>query len=257
MPKASIIIPCYNSEKTIRRSIESIANQTWRDFETVIVDNNCTDSTLEIVSEYTTAANIRVVNCATQGIVPALNTGIYNSDSAYIARQDDDDYWYPDKLQKQIDFLESNPEVGILGTQIRLLDKDGVPQDLGTFDRPVKYPLVDKHIRYLMVLGQNPLCHPSVIMKREVPLKAGCYSDHFHLAEDLHLWLKAFPWFKFANLKETLVDYTQTIREDYNPRIVKALSTMYFNLYKEAGIISGDRPEILYQWELEESKNDR
>ena len=185
--------------------------QTYRDFETIVVDNNCTDNSYEIAKDFIDTANVRIVKCETQGIVPALNTGIYNSDAPYIARQDDDDYWYPTKLQKQMDFFEKNPDVAILGTQIRLLDEDGAVQELGTFNRPVKYPANDDANRYFLVLGQNPICHPSVIMKREVPLRCGGYSEHFHLAEDFHLWLKAFPFFKFANLEETLVDYTQTI----------------------------------------------
>ena len=250
MPRVSIVLPCYNSEKTIRRALQSIADQTWRDFETIVVDNNCNDRTMEIAQDYITTANVHVVKCETQGIVSALNTGIYNSDSAYIARQDDDDYWHPTKLQKQIDYLEDNPEVDILGTQIRLLDEAGVPQELGTYNRPVRYPLDDNGVRYLLVLGQNPLCHPSIVMKRDVPLRAGGYSEHFHLAEDFHLWLKAFPWFRFANLDEVLVDYTQTLRSDYNPQVVKTIADFYYNLYKMFGIIEGDRPELVYEWEV-------
>ena len=251
MPKVSIVLPCYNSEKTIERSLLSIATQNYRDFETVLVNNNCTDKTLSIAEKYAKKANIRIVDCQTQGIVPALNTGVYKSDSKYIARQDDDDYWYPDKLEKQIDFLDKNPEVGVLGTRIRLVDESGAQEKLGTFGRPVVYPTDDYNIKYMMIVGQNPFCHPSVVMRREVPLMCGGYSKHFFLAEDLHLWLKAFPFFKFANLAEVLLDYTQTVREDYDPQVVKDLSIIYFNLYKTQGFITGKRPEILYDWEVE------
>ena len=251
MPKVSIVMPVHNGEKTISRSFKSLADQSYRDFETVLVNNNCTDETLNIADSFADTINLRVVECTTPGIVPALNTGIYNSDSPYIARQDDDDYWYPTKLEKQVQFLEDNPEISIVGTRMRLLDQDGTPQEIGTYGKPVTYPTEDADIRLMMMLGQNPLCHPAVVMKREVPLFVGGYSHFFHLAEDLHLWLKAFPFFKFANLPEVLVDYTQTVREDYDPRVTQYMSKMYWDLYKTAGLISGDRPEITYNWQVE------
>ena len=143
------------------------------------------------------------------------------------------------------------PETSILGTQMRLLDEDGNVQEVGTYGRPVNYPEDDQHIRLMMLLGQNPLCHPSVVMKREIPLLVGGYSQFFHLAEDLHLWLRAFPFARFANLPEVLIDYTQTIREDYDPRVTQVLSKTYYELYKTAGIVVGDRPAIKYDWENE------
>lgn len=251
MPKVSIVIPVHNGEKTIARSLESISRQTYRDFETVLVNNNCTDKTLEIAEKYSSrdAANIRVVDCATAGIVPALNTGIQHSNSRYIARQDDDDYWYKEKLQKQVEFLDGNPEISIVGTQIRILNEDGVPQKLGTYGKAIVYPQIDEEIRLMMLLGQNPFCHPSVLIRSEVFLRVGGYSQFFHLAEDLDLWLRAFPFFKFSNLEEVLIDYTQTIREDYDPRVTQYMSKMYWSLYQACGLVAGDRPDITYEWE--------
>lgn len=249
MPKVSIVIPVHNGEKTISRALQSIAKQTYRNFETILVDNNCTDNTLKVAEEWAEEANITVINCATQGIVPALNTGIYSSKSEYIARQDADDYWYEDKLEKQVLFLENNPEISILGTQIRLLNESGDPQELGTYGKPVIYPEGDQEIRLMMLLGQNPLCHPSIIMKKEVPLVVGGYSRFFHLAEDLHLWIRAFPFFKFANLPDVLVDYTQTYNEEYNRRVPEVLSKMYWELYQTAGLVAGDRPKLSHEQE--------
>ena len=254
MQKVSVVIPVYNSAKTIRRSLESLKHQTFKDFETVIVDNNCTDSSMAIVNDYVDDLSVRIVQCKTQGIVPALNTGLHEANCDLIARQDADDYWYPDKLQKQVEFLEKNQNVSILGTQIRLLDESGNPQELGTYNRPVKYPLDDMRIKQMLLLGQNPLCHPSVIFRKEVPLVVGGYSRFFHLAEDLHLWTRALPFFNFANLEETLIDYTQTIRSDYNPNTPLICSTLYFEMYKAAGIVTGERPKILYEWQVEGDK---
>jgi len=254
MPKVSIVIPVYNSAKTIRRSLESLDAQTYRDFETIIVDNNCTDASITIANDFRESLNIHVVKCETQGIVPALNTGLATATAGLIARQDADDYWYPKKLAKQVGFLEKNPQVSILGTQIRLLDEEGNVQELGTYNRPINYPVDDLRIKQMLMLGQNPLCHPSVIFRKEVPLMVGGYSKFFHLAEDLHLWTRAIPFFDFANLDEVLIDYTQTIRSDYDPKTPLLCSSLYFDLYKAAGIVKGERPKILYEWQVNGDK---
>tara|TARA_Y100000310_G_C20620250_1_gene782895 strand:- start:527 stop:1306 length:780 start_codon:yes stop_codon:yes gene_type:complete len=253
MSKVSIVLAVHNGEKTIRKALKSVAEQTYRDFETILVNNNCTDNTLEIAQEFSRSANIRVVECKTPGHPAALNTGIYHSHSEYIARQDDDDYWYPTKLEKQVAFLDSNPDVGVLGTRIRLVNADGEEEQLGTMGQPVVYPPDDFNIKNFLIMGQNAFCHSSIVMKREVPLRAGGYSDHFPLAQDMHLWLKALPYFSFANLPEVLVDYTQAptdwTNQKYDPRVVKVLSTMYYKLYKLTGVIQGNRKEVIYDWE--------
>ena len=254
MPDVSIVIPVYNSAKTLRRSLDSIKSQTYKNFETVIVNNNCTDASMTIANEFKNDLNMRIVNCETQGIVPALNCGLASARGKYIARQDADDYWYPEKLEKQVSFLDSNPNISILGTQIRLLDEDGNPQELGTYNRPVVYPSNDGDIKRMLLLGQNPLCHPSVVFRKNVPLVIGGYSRFFHLAEDLHMWTRALPFFNFANLEETLIDYTQTIRSDYNPRTPLICSSFYFDLFKTAGLVTGERPKVLYEWQVEGDK---
>lgn len=248
MPRVSIIMPVYNGEKTLRRSLQSLANQTYKDFETVFVDNNCTDSSLSIAAEFMDSANIRVVECKPKGIVCALNCGVQNSRSELIARQDADDYWHPTKLEKQVKFLDENPNVGVVGTMIQLVNEDGDPEKNGTFGIPVKYPTEDYKIKWLLCSGQNPMCHPSVLIRRYLFYKVGGYTDRFHLAEDMELWFKFLPYTQFANLSETLIDYTQTHREDYDPNIVMYMSDLYFNMYKTLGWIEGEKPKVLFDW---------
>ena len=252
MTRVSIILPVHNGEDTIERSLQSIAHQTYRNFETVLVNNNCTDGTLEIASKYKKQANIRIVDCKPKGLVCALNFGIQNSSAPLIARQDDDDYWHPTKLEKQVNFLDENPGVNILGTQIQLVDTEGKKLEIGTYGRAINYPATDRPMKQAMMIGQNPLCHPSVILKRDVILRVGGYADHFHLAEDFHLWIRLLPWATFANLSEVLIDYTQTVRSDYDPRTPIYIADMYYNLYKMAGVVSGERPKVLYDWQVKE-----
>ncbi len=255
MARVSIIMPVHNGEKTLRRALQSIADQTYRDFETVFVNNNCTDSSLDIAADFIDAANIRVVDCAPPGIVPALNCGIQNSFAPLVARQDADDYWHPTKLEKQVKFLDENLDVGIVGTLLQLVSEDGEKEDIGTFGQPVKYPSDDYRIKLALCSGQNPFCHPSVVMRRELFYKVGGYTELFHLAEDMELWFKFLPHTKFANIPEILIDYTQTHREDYDPRVVVYMASWYFDAYKKKGWIDGEQPRVLFEWMVKGRQN--
>ena len=255
-PNISIVIPLYNCENTVERSIRSVIDQTYQDFEIIAVDNNCTDRTMEIVRrEADSSGKLKVVKCATKGIVPALNAGLRAATGEWIARQDGDDYWYPEKLEKQIAFLEQNKEVQIVGTQIRLLDVDGNVEEEGTFGKKVKYPTDNDMIKSALVYGQNPLCHPSIIFNRALVDLLGGYEQFFPLAEDLHMWLRALPHFRFANVNEVLVDYTQKKDPSYDARVPLIMADMYYNLYKTVGIISGNREPRIYDWQVDPSSH--
>jgi len=230
--------------------MQSLIDQTYQDFEIVAVDNNCTDKTMEIVRRITeSSGKLRIVKCGMKGIVPALNTGLRACSGEWIARQDGDDYWYPEKLQKQMDFLQSNKGVSVLGTQIRLLDIDGNVEEQGTFGKEVKYPTTNDKIKGALMYGQNPICHPSVIFNCAVLNIVGGYEQFFPLAEDLHLWIRAMPHFTFANLDEVLVDYTQKKDPSYDARVPLILADSYYELYKRVGIVQGERQQRVYDWQ--------
>ena len=250
MPNVSVLIPVYNCESTLERALKSVANQTYKDFEVIIVNNMCTDGSMGIVEKFTGLMDIKVFDCSIQGIVPTLNTGLRNCSGKWIARQDGDDYWYPEKLQKQVDYLDNNPDVKILGTQIRLLDENGNVEELGTFGKEVKYQTDDKGIKLGLLYGQNQICHPSVIFSQEIRDVLGGYMQLYPLAEDLHLWLRAFPHFKFANLSEVLIDYTQRKSERYDARVPLLLADTYFQTYKAFGLIKGEREDIAWNWQM-------
>ena len=83
-------------------------------------------------------------------------------------------------------------------------------------------------------------------------LRVGGYSDLWHLAEDFELWCRLMPFVKFANIDEVLIDYTQTVREDYDPNLVILISNMYYQLYKHLGLIQGERPDVLAEWQIKQ-----
>ena len=255
MKRVSVLIPLYNCEKTVRRSMMSVKNQTYTDLEVIAVDNNCTDNTMLIVKEFSKDIDIKIVKCTVPGITPALNHGLWECEGEFVARLDGDDFWYPEKLEKQIAFLDQNPDIGIVGTQIRLLDEQGNVEEHGTMGRKVKYPIDDEQMRMFLMYGQNPICHPSVVVRRFLFSIAGGYEHLFPRAEDLQLWLKLFPHTRFANINEVLVDYTQRKDDDYDARIPVLISDMYYELYKKAGLVSGEKQQRVWDWELDPNRH--
>tara|TARA_Y100001938_G_C8093212_1_gene436398 strand:- start:1169 stop:1951 length:783 start_codon:yes stop_codon:yes gene_type:complete len=254
-PLVSIILPTYNRAATLGWALQSIAEQTYRNFETILIDNNCTDNTLEVAKEYQSSTNLKILSCEIQGCAPACNVGIYHSKGSLIARQDDDDYWYPTKLEKQVKFLEKNPSISILGTQVRIIDDNKRPifdyeirtdSLSGRFTPPKKKPTEDHVIKKEFLMGKCPIINPSVVIKKEKLLYVGGYDHIFTRNEDLLLWLRLIPWCNFANLDEILMDYTSRPNND-NPHVPFVAADMHYQLYKALGIVSGERPPLNYK----------
>lgn len=220
--KVAVLLPVYNGERTIERSIKSLLEQTYDNWDLIFVDNGSTDSTVKIV-ESLMASNKKdwtLLNCQIPGIVPALNKGLFtimSSDYDLIARLDADDFWYSEKLEKQVKFLSDNPKVSILGTQINRVDSI----KFNSLPEQIKYPITSADIKKMLLSGNNAIAHPSVVFKPEIILTTGGYDSTYPVAEDYHLWLKALHWFDFANLDEVLVDYTVSHNPKYNPHTPK------------------------------------
>jgi glycosyltransferase involved in cell wall biosynthesis len=218
MIRVGVLLPVRNAERTIERSIESVLTQEYDDFTLHCIVNGSTDRSLEILKSYTDS-RVRVYECPMAGLVPALNFGLQRIDSELIARQDSDDIWYRDKLAKQVSFLDDNQEIHIVGCQIRMVDQNGVP----CIEQGHPYPVKDSGIKQSLIGGWNAVPHPGVLFRREILLRTGGYDDTYHMAEDYYLWLRAMKWFNFANLPETLMDYTSVHNVNYDPRVCQLL----------------------------------
>ena len=188
MPKVSILMPVHNCEKTIRRSLDSIYAQTFKDFELIVVLNNCTDKSEEIVREYDNRFSqpVKIEYCRVPGIVPTLNTGIPSCTGPLVARMDGDDKWYDTKLEKQVQYLDDHSDIDILGTQLRLVDRNGDTLEGASLVHPVD----DISIKQKLFSGQNSIVHPSVVFRKHIFLCAGTYDGHYKFAEDYHFWMK-------------------------------------------------------------------
>jgi glycosyltransferase involved in cell wall biosynthesis len=204
-PMLSIILPTYNGGDRIGRAILSVQNQTFHDWELIVIIDGATDATFERVSKIAQQDRriIIIQNTHNQGIQKTLNEGLEKSQGKYIARIDDDDVWIDkNKLQKQYDFLNKNSEYGIVGTGIILVDKNR--RDIGKYF----FPENDQDIRK-KILGQNCFAHPTVLLRKSIIDQVGGYSEqkkHKHI-EDHELWLRIGMVSKFKNIPEYTTAY--------------------------------------------------
>lgn len=200
-PKVSVLMPVYNSEKFLREAIESILNQTYKDFEFLIINDGSTDSSEDIILSYSDSRIRLIRNERNIGLSQSLNKGLELAKGKYIARMDSDDIALPHRLEKQITFLNSYPEVGILGTDYILIDTKN--RNLGIN----KGPINDLQIRWECLL-RNPFAHTTVLIRSDSLLKNGLsYSVSSQATEDYDLWTRVLKYTHGANLSEPLMRY--------------------------------------------------
>lgn len=196
-PLVSVIMPVYNGEKYLQEAIDSILNQTFGDFEFIIINDGSTDKTLEIIKSYSDP-RIRVISQENKGIIHSLNKGISESRGKYIARMDADDISLPDRFKRQSDFLEANPEIGLLGTTFAI-----------QIDKKIKciaaVLLQDSDLRR-QLLYKCPFGHGTVMFRKnlETGLNGLWYSPSEKHVEDYELWSRIALITKVANLPGVL-----------------------------------------------------
>lgn len=125
-PLVSVNMPCYNCSKYIKQSIDSILNQTYTNFELIIIDDGSTDNSVEVIKEFSDKRIKLFENITNQGIVYSRNRAVENSKGKYIAILDSDDIAYPTRIEKQLNFMESNPDFAMTGTWFDIIDENGI-----------------------------------------------------------------------------------------------------------------------------------
>jgi hypothetical protein len=200
-PAVSVVMSVYNGQAFLAEAIESVLGQTYRDFEFVIIDDGSTDNTPDILAEYASRdARIRIHRHANKGRAESLNIGVSVAKGEYIARMDADDIALPDRLQEQMRFMASHPEVGLVGGAMELITADG------RVFKTVRYPLEDSAIRSV-ILEYSPFAHPTVIVRKEVVLASGGYRKALLDADDYDLWLRMSERTQLANLEKCVLRY--------------------------------------------------
>lgn len=202
MPLISVITITHNRDKYLDEAIESVLRQSFKDWELIIIDDASTDNTAEVVAKYA-AQDQRIkfhrenVNL---GIAKARNLALQMSQGKYVAVLDSDDAWAnPEKLQKQMVFLEKNADHAAVGGAVIVMNENG--QEITRY----KNPTTDAAIR-TVILRRNPFLHSSVMFRREVAVNCGGYGN-YTVGEDYDLFLKMGLSGKLANMDDYLVKY--------------------------------------------------
>lgn len=199
-PTLSIIMPVYNTERYISETIESLLNQTFNDFELIVVDDACTDKSIEIVKSFDDPRIRILTNESNKGIVYSRNRGNSESLGKFIAPFDSDDIALPDKFEKQIMFMEQHPEYGMLGTWAKLIDENGQFMNINW-----RLSAHSGHIPAIM-LFRAYFIQSSVIFRREA-IPVNCYTEGFAPSEDYKLYYETANRFKTYNYPEYLTYY--------------------------------------------------
>lgn len=189
----SIVIPSYNHEKYISETIESVLNQTYQNFEIVITDDGSSDNTVDIIKKFSDSRIKLFVFEENKGACSALNNCIINSEGKYVACLNSDDVWEPDKLEKQVKFLDENPEAAVVFSKAEIIDENGKKfKDKNHF----YYSIFEQGnrnnaewLRYFFLEG-NCLCHPSALLRRSIHDEIGLYNENLANLYDLEMWVR-------------------------------------------------------------------
>ena len=197
MPRVSVLMSVRNGERWVGEAVDSILGQTFDDLEFIVVDDGSTDSTGAIL-EARKDPRLRVIHQPPSGLTTSLNRAWRLSGAALLARMDADDVAHPDRLARQVTFLDAHPEVGLLGTGCHEISESR--EVIGVIVPPED----DAAIRRVLI-RKNPFVHSSVMLRRAALEAAGGYDESLPVAQDYDLWLRMSRLTRMANLPEPLV----------------------------------------------------
>jgi len=197
-PAITVLIPAYNAANYIAEAIHSVLSQTFTAFELLILDDGSTDETVAEIKKFDDP-RIRLIICEHKGVALTLNQGLKEARGFYVARFDADDVCYADRLRIQYDFMQSNPDYILIGSEADYIDMNG------EYVFTLKYRgYSDAAIRSLDPVV-CPFSHVTVMYKKEEVVRAGGYDSNAHTFEDHLLWLKLIRVGKVCNLSRSLV----------------------------------------------------
>ncbi len=198
-PTISVVMPVFNANLYVKEAVQSVLNQSFADFEILIFDDCSTDNSYEILSELAQHdSRIKLFKREKNlGLVSNLNDGISKSKGAFIARMDADDICHPERFQKQLDFFKNNQDIDVLGTAFECF---------GDICKTVLHPFTNEEIKERL-FEYCCIGHPTVMFRKSIVTHHELYKKELFPCEDYHLWVELIKKYKFANLKEVLLNY--------------------------------------------------
>jgi glycosyltransferase involved in cell wall biosynthesis len=206
MPKVSVIIPTFNCVQYLERAIESALNQTFKDFEILVIDDGSTDNTHDLVKEYIKRSNqFRYIYQENKGLAVARNTGLQHACGEFIALLDADDAWYPALLEKEVKLLESDSSLGLVHANVTKVSET---------DEPLTVPARNKEFltgnifNHLFLREADILC-PTALFRKSCCEEVGDFDVNLTRlgCEDRELWLRIAEKYKIAYIDEPLAYY--------------------------------------------------
>ncbi len=199
MAKLTVLMPVYNSARFLPEAMDSILNQTFADFEFIIIDDCSTDTSAYIIQSYADSRIRFFRNDTNLGISRTLNRGIELADTDFIARMDADDISYPDRLEKQYHYLQEHPDCHLVSSSVRVISEE---------NEFVRQDIFESGYYYYNLTFICWIYHPTVMYTRKAVVEAGMYTVPF--SEDFELFWQISRTCRLYNLPEVLLDYRVT-----------------------------------------------
>ena len=240
-PLVTVLIPVYNRPEIIK-TVKSILDQTYTNLEVLIVDNASTDSTVETIKKIVDKRIRLIINEKNMGQTYSLNRGLKEAKGKYIARIDSDDIALPRRIEKQVSFLEENPDYVLVGSWVRFID------DNDRLGMVVKMPTTDEGLRIMNTVSCG-MYHPSAMYRtciiRDNKIE---YNPIIHMAADYDLWVKLMKYGKACNLAEPLIYYRRGNNNDsrhYEDLMWKESTAVRRKVIKELETSKNEKKQIL------------
>ncbi|WP_271251632.1 glycosyltransferase [Pseudanabaena sp. Chao 1811] len=207
MPTISVVIPSYNHEKYISEALQSVLDQTYKDFEIVITDDGSSDKSVNLIKEFTDPRIKLFVFSENKGACLTVNNCIENSTGKFIALLNSDDVFLPNKLEIQLNFLNSHPEIGAVFSYAKIIndnsdDFEGEHFYKNIFIQPNRNRF--EWLNYFFYNG-NCLCHPSILIRRECYENVGLYDPRFAQLPDFDFWIRLCQKYEIHIIPEELI----------------------------------------------------
>jgi tetratricopeptide (TPR) repeat protein len=220
-PTVSVVMGVYNAEEFAEEAVKSVLDQTFTDFEFIVVDDGSTDASGEVVRSFHDERIVLVENGTNVGLTRSLNRGLEIARGEFIVRQDADDVSLPTRLERQVDFLTAHPEVGLVGCAVEFIGPSG--ERLGV-QRVHREP-IDR-----LLTHHNWFNHSATAFRQECLERVGSYRETFRYAQDHDLWLRIAEKYEVACMAEPLV------RIRFNPDSISALNKTYQRAYSDLAV---------------------
>src|SRR3989344_6784958 len=197
-PKVSVIMAAFNAMPYLKIAVKSILDQTYTDFEIIIVDDASDDSSWKYLKSLKNPRIKLIKNKKNLGLAKSLNIALRRAQGHFIARMDADDFSSPERLREQVNFLQKNKTIALCGTYAFLINESG--KKIGM----IYYPETPQEIRKKIVLF-NPIIHPSIMARKSFFEKLNGYREEYDGAEDYDLLIRGADKFEYANLTKELI----------------------------------------------------